>query len=454
MLFTTNWLTTVFTDCSGDQGNEKEIKSVTIDSRQKSEDALFIPIIGENFDGHDFVEQAYQNGAIAILWDRKRKLPEQLTSKVYVYYVDDTTSALQELASCYRDKVNPIVIGVTGSNGKTTTKDIVASIAKQKYRTHYTNGNFNNEIGLPLTVLAMEANTEVLVLEMGMSSFGEIELLSKLAKPDYAIITNIGESHIEFLGSREGIAKAKLEITSGLSKNGKLIVDGDEPLLASVHHEDHVVTAGFESTNDFVISSIEINRRETTFVGSDGNTYSIPLLGNHHAKNASYGIVIGALLGISFDQIQAAFHGLTLTGMRFELLTGRHGVSIINDAYNASPTSMKAAIQVVNQIPDFKEKVLVLGDIYELGSESKSMHEAVAEVIDNSITALFTVGEDSKVISDVVQLKYPMLVVAHFHQKEDVLEALQPYLKQDALLLFKASRGMKLESLIEAIKAN
>jgi UDP-N-acetylmuramoyl-tripeptide--D-alanyl-D-alanine ligase len=291
-----------------------------------------------------------------------------------------------------------------------------------------------------------------LVLEMGMSSFGEIELLSNIAKPDYGIITNIGESHIEYLGSREGIAKAKLEILSGLDKDGKLIIDGDEELLSHVHSLDNVVKVGFNNNNDFSITNIELKRNETTFNGSDGKEYTVSLLGAHHAKNSAYGIVLGKLLGISPENIQHALKKLTLTGMRFEMLSGVNGVSIINDAYNASPTSMMAAIKVVQQMDGFQEKVLVLGDIYELGEQSKSLHETVAEVIDDTITTLYTVGEDSIVIADAVRRKYPTLLVKHFYGKEDLIPELQSYLNPNTLLLFKASRGMELESIIEKIK--
>lgn len=452
MLFTVNWLTTIFPNVTGNVDETLQIKTYTTDSRLKTEDSLFIPLVGENFDGHNFVKQAYENGAIATLWERNKKLPDALPKDFIVFYVEDTTHALQKLASCYRDEINPIVIGVTGSNGKTTTKDIVATIAKEKFRTHFTDGNLNNEFGLPFTILSMSRNTEVLVLEMGMSSFGEIEILSNIAKPDYAIITNIGESHIEYLGSREGIAKAKLEIASGLDRNGKLIIDGDESLLSHVHKEENVIKVGFGKENDFIVSDIELNRNATVFNGSDQHTYRIPVLGSHNAKNAAYGIVLGRLLGINTENIQHALENLRLTGMRFETLTGMNGVSIINDAYNASPTSMKAAIEVIQQMDGYENKVVVLGDIYELGKQSKELHETVAEVIRESITHLYTIGEDSSVISETIKKKYPVIKVKHFTQKNHLLEELQKHLNNDTLILFKASRGMKLETIINEIK--
>ncbi|WP_010096785.1 UDP-N-acetylmuramoyl-tripeptide--D-alanyl-D-alanine ligase [Ornithinibacillus scapharcae] len=452
MLFTVEWLSTIFPRVTGNVENAIQIKTYMTDSRLKTEDSLFIPIVGENFDGHDFLMQAYENGAIATLWQDNKVLPEALPKDFIVFSVKDTTKALQHLAGCYRDEIKPIVIGVTGSNGKTTTKDIVATIAKEKYKTHYTDGNLNNEFGLPFTILSMSKDTEVLVLEMGMSSFGEIELLSNIAKPDYAIITNIGESHIEYLGSREGIAKAKLEITSGMDQNGKLIIDGDEILLSHVHQQENVVRVGFGEDNDFIVSEIELKQNATVFKGSDHSTYTIPVLGSHNAKNAAYGIVLGRLLGIDSESIKHALEHLKLTGMRFETLTGKNDVSIINDAYNASPTSMMAAIQVVQQMSGFVNKVAVLGDIYELGEKSRELHEVVAEVMNDSITHLYTVGEDSIVISNAMKNKYPTVVVKHFTEKAQLLETLQNHLNKETLILFKASRGMKLESVINEIK--
>ncbi|MFD1849146.1 UDP-N-acetylmuramoyl-tripeptide--D-alanyl-D-alanine ligase [Oceanobacillus bengalensis] len=446
MLFTTKSLSTFFKQYKGDINRNTKILEVNTDSRKGIKNSLFIPIVGDNFDGHQFVKQAIAGGAIALLWDKTKELPEDIEEDIVVYFVEDTTKALQQLASYYRDEINPIVIGVTGSNGKTTTKDLVASITRAKYVTHSTKGNFNNQIGLPLTILSMQRDTEVLVLEMGMSGFLEIDLLSKIAKPNYAIITNIGESHIEFLGSREGIAKAKLEILNGLKENGTVIIDGDEALLDSLHGEPNVITCGFNRDNNQLIEKVNIDLTETTFMLEDVN-YRIPLLGKHHAKNAAYAIVIGERLGIGVEERKRALLSADLTAMRFELIQGKKGVSIINDAYNASPTSMKAAIEVVKQMAGFKEKVLILGDVLELGTRAEELHQSVAEVIEAPITVLYTFGEHAKVISETVCTKGD-IVSKHFHTKAALLDALDMYLNKDSLLLFKASRGLKFESLI------
>lgn len=452
MLFTIRELSQLFPHSFGNFKGQLVIEEVSTDSRKKTSQSLFVPLIGDHFDGHDYVIEAYQNGAIACIWDKQKEIPTDLPKDFPVFLVEDTTKGLQDLARYYREKVNPIVIGITGSNGKTTTKDIVASMTSSTYRTHHTKGNLNNHIGLPLTILSMDPTTEVLVVEMGMNHFHEIELLSKIAEPDYGIITNIGESHLANLGSREGIAKAKLEILQGLKKNGLLVIDGDEPLLASLHGKKYVKTCGFVETNDAIIQQVAIDKQQTHFTIKNLGSFSVPLLGKHHAKNCAYAIVLGQLLNISLDKIQQSLSSLSLTAMRFEMLTGKNNVTIINDAYNASPTSMRAAIDIVKQLGGFKEKVLVLGDIFELGEQSKQLHQSIAQVISPPITALFTLGSDMKYLHEVVHKKDPNIDCQHFTSGEALLDHLSMYLNPDTLLLFKASRGMQFELLVEAIK--
>lgn len=452
VIFTTSWLTTIFKNFQGRAEERLPIQKVTTDSREETSNSLFIPIIGEKFDGHDFILQAIDNGAKAVIWDKNKQLPNQVPKDFPVFLVNDTVEALQLLAFSYRDKVNPIVIGITGSNGKTTTKDIIASILKQRFKTHHTLGNLNNHIGVPLTILSMDNNTEVLVLEMGMNNFGEIELLTRLAQPDYAVITNIGESHIEFLHSRAGIAQAKLEITHGLKKGGCLILDGDEELLEHKTSDYNIIKCGFDLTNDVVITDVNVEQDQTHFHLSNGSDYIIPLLGKHHAKNASFGITVALQVGMTEKQIKEALVNLNLTSMRFEMIKGINGASIINDAYNASPTSMMAAIEVVKELSGFKEKILVLGDIFELGSYSKDFHESIAEVIEPPITGLFTYGEAIKATGIKVQEKGIPIDYHHFDSADELVNTLQTHLSPDSIILFKASRGMHFENFVKKLK--
>ncbi|SFB18951.1 UDP-N-acetylmuramoyl-tripeptide--D-alanyl-D-alanine ligase [Lentibacillus halodurans] len=450
-LFTTQWLTAVFPDYKGAAHKSIEVAEVSTDSRKKTNHSLFIPLVGENFDGHHYMKEAFNQGAVAALWQNKKELPAFLPADFPVFFVEDTLSALQDLAIAYREKVNPAVIGVTGSNGKTTTKDLIASIVGSSLKTHHTIGNLNNQIGVPITILSMPPDTEALVVEMGMNHFGEIETLSNIAKPDYAVITNIGESHIEYLGSREGIAKAKLEITKGMNKDGHLLIDGDEALLRQVHQRRHVITCGFDPGNDVYIKNVNLFTNRTQFELSDGEVYTIPLLGSHHALNAAFAVIIAKLLDVAKDKVKQGLAALKQTSMRFELLSGKNGSSIINDAYNASPTSMKASINVVKQLEGFRQKVLVLGDIFELGEQSKSLHQSVADSIDDSADAVFSLGDDAGDITSIVEKRYQTIDCRHFASKEELSAALEEYVSKDTLILFKASRGMQFESLVKQV---
>ncbi|MDL4841267.1 UDP-N-acetylmuramoyl-tripeptide--D-alanyl-D-alanine ligase [Aquibacillus rhizosphaerae] len=450
MLFTTSFLAQLFPETKGVVADGIPIKEVTTDSRKSSNKSLFIPIKGESFDGHEFIKDAFNNGIVATLWNKDKKLPSFLPTDFPVFFVEDTLQALQQLAHEYRNKIDPIVIGVTGSNGKTTTKDLIGSVLQSTYRTHRTKGNFNNHIGLPLTILSMPIDTEVLVLEMGMSHFGEIELLSKIAKPDFAVITNIGESHIEFLGSRAGIAIAKAEIVAGLSNDGLLFIDGDEPLLDSFHKKNNVITIGFLNDNSRVIREYNMTASYTTFQLNDSD-FRLNMLGKHNVKNASFAIEIAKQLDLPQEKINKSLLNIELTGMRFEILKGKNDVTIINDAYNASPTSMKASIEIVKQMSAYNRKVLVLGDMFEMGEHSKRLHRNVAQVITDEISHVLTFGEDSEEISSEVARLNPSVRVQHYHTKEDIIRNLQSYLNEETIILFKASRGMKFEALLEQL---
>lgn len=450
MLFTTDYLAEIFPNNKGVVEDSIPILQVTTDSRKQANKSLFIPLKGDSFDGHEFLKDAFNNGAVATLWEKGRDLPDFLPTQFPVFFVEDTLSALQKLAHEYRRLVKPIVIGVTGSNGKTTTKDLIGSVLQLHYKTYRTKGNYNNHIGLPLTILSMERDTEVLVLEMGMNHFGEIELLSKIAQPNIAVITNIGESHIEFLGSREGIAQAKTEILAGLDNNGVLYIDGDEPLLAGLHNRSNVVAVGFNENNDLHIENYQMNSTFSTFE-VETNLYQLNMLGKHNAKNAVFALGIAQRLEVPKEKIETALINLELTGMRFESVKGKNNATIINDAYNASPTSMKASIEIVKQMNSYQKKVLILGDMFEMGDQSLPLHRSVAEVITSDIDVVYTIGKDSKVISDEVLQSVPAVEAKHFTQKEELIEQIIPVLDNQTVVLLKASRGMKLESIVEVL---
>ena len=452
MLFTMNFVAELFPTHRGEMDGAKEICHIKTDSREQQAGSLFVPLVGERFDGHEFVVSAAENGAVAALWQQDKPVPEEVPAGFPLFYVNDTLKALQHLAKAYRDFINPTVIGITGSNGKTTTKDLLHAVLQRKFKTHATIGNFNNEIGMPLTILQMQPDTEVLILEMGMNHFHEIERLTKLACPDYAIITNIGESHIEYLGSREGISQAKLEIIEGLKQDGILFIDGDEPLLTEKQLDVNLITCGFHAGAVMEITDVVIDAERTAFTVNQKHSFAVPLLGRHHAKNASYCIAVAQELGMDNQAIQAGLENLTHSAMRFEQVYGKNGVLLINDAYNASVTSMKAAIDVVKELESFTERIVVLGDILELGQQAKEMHQSIAESIDERIDYVYTYGPSAQEITDAVKKEKQSIPAVHFTDRELLGETLQKHLDNGTVILFKASRMMQFEQFVEACK--
>lgn len=428
---------------------ENTIKGVTIDSRAIIEGMLFIPFKGENVDGHRFVNQALKDGAGASLYEKGHPINEDINGPII--WVEDTLNALQNLAKAYLQYVNPKVIGVTGSNGKTTTKDMIESVLKSEFKVKKTQGNYNNEIGLPLTILDLDEDTDISILEMGMSGFHEIELLSTIAQPDIAVITNIGESHMQDLGSREGIAQAKSEITIGLKANGTFIYDGDEPLLqphvknlkqvkllgVGLNHDNALVCEVENSKNDGI--AFKINNQEY---------YELPILGIHNMKNAAMAIAIGHELGLDYATIQRNINHVQLTGMRMERHVTDEQITVINDAYNASPTSMKAAIDTLSQMDG--RKIIVLADSLELGENSRQMHKDVGAHLEGKhIYTLLTYGNDAKLISDVGGQFVEN--VAYFTDKEELTKYLKDYLVPQDKVLIKGSRGNKLEEVVNEL---
>ncbi|WP_285769483.1 UDP-N-acetylmuramoyl-tripeptide--D-alanyl-D-alanine ligase [Peribacillus sp. SI8-4] len=433
------------------------IQGVTIDSRTVTEGCLFIPLKGGQVDGHQYVKQALADGAAASFW--QKDVPNPPTDLPLIF-VENTEKALQELARSYRTQLNIKVVGITGSNGKTTTKDMTAALLATTYKVHKTSGNFNNHLGLPLTVLSMEEDTEAAVLEMGMSSRGEIEFLSKMAKPEVAIITNIGESHLLDLGSREEIANAKLEIVEGLAKEGVLIYHGDEPLLRNRIKKDfldlNVLSFGRTEQNDLFPQLITQGADSTSFtIACDGTEaeYEIPVLGHHNVLNALAAILAAKKLGVGDSSIRKGLSAIQLTNMRMELVEGAKGQKIINDAYNASPTSVKAAIELIEGLSGFENKILVLGDMLELGPQEKDFHLKIGELISSErIDKIFTYGPLAEFIAQGASKAFSSERVQAFHDKQKLIAELKSTTQANDIILVKASRGMKLEEVVQALQ--
>lgn len=440
-------------DCS--QFADVPVQGVTIDSRKIGQGNLFVPFKGEKTDGHQFVQAAIKQGAAAALWQKDVPNPPE---DLPILIVEDTLIALQELARSYRNSLDIHVVGITGSNGKTTTKDMTADLLAQKFKVQKTEGNYNNHIGLPLTILQLREETEAAVLEMGMSNKGEIEFLTKLAQPNAVIITNIGESHLLDLGSREAIADAKLEIIKGLRDNGLIIFHGDEPLLQEriqgYDGNSKLKTFGTSMDNDLYPVSIEPMANGNRFrTNLSEEQFYLPVLGNHNILNALAAMLAADHFGVPFATMNEGFAGLKLTNMRMEMSEGSHGEKIINDAYNASPTSMNAAIDLIANLNGYSRKILVLGDMLELGPHEEEYHLKVGAALESGkIDYLFTYGKLGAVIAKGAKGTLGENRVFSFDEKELLSNELKKYVNKESIVLVKASRGMKLEDVVFSLK--
>ncbi len=416
---------------------------VSTDSRVEMSTELFIPLAGETHDGHAYIESGVGNGAVGFL-TQTEEVPQ---IGKFAVLVKDTTKALGDLASYVLRKSNAKVIAITGSVGKTTTRQFVAAVMSEAGKTLATSGNFNNHIGLPLTVLKMEGDEKFLVLEMGMNHFGEISYLSNIAKPHIAIISLIGTSHIEYLGSRENILKAKLEILNGMPQNGLLLLNGDDDLLFGVNCHQNIEYFGQNNAK----YPYEIISEDGIFK-MDGDTYHIPIAGAHNIQNASAAVLLGKHLGMTPQQIQKGLSAFESVGWRQKTeAVGTY--TLIADCYNASFDSDCAALRVLAN-REGKRKVAVLGPIGELGEYLETILIRVGEVVvSEKIDCLICVEEDSKYIKDGA-LKAGMSPesICFFSQKEDFISKIPVLFQPGDVILFKASRKYQFEELFEHVK--
>ncbi|GGG24988.1 UDP-N-acetylmuramoyl-tripeptide--D-alanyl-D-alanine ligase [Lysinibacillus alkalisoli] len=429
---------------------EAEVTGVAIDTRVVKQGDLFIPFKGERVNGHQFVQQAVDAGASAILWQRSEPNPPPHIPHILV---DDTETALQQLARKYRDGHMAKFIGITGSNGKTSTKDIVASLLTPFFKVQKTQGNFNNQLGLPITLLNLDEDTEVAVLEMGMSGFGEIEFLTTLARPHMAIITNIGEAHMQDLGSRAGIAKAKYEIVEGLANDGVLFYDGDEPLLRELV-TTKAYAFGHNANNDLCVNTIISSATGSTFTttGRIEGEFFISVLGEHQVKNTLSAMLVAHQLGLTSEQIKAALQSVVLTDMRMQLVQGANDVQFINDAYNAAPSSVKAAIQFMKKTTIRPKKWLVLADMLELGDEELAFHANLANDIKaTDFEYVLLYGPRMQALYTALQNEFTTeRLIYRAEHLADLTAIVKQYADADTLVLIKGSRGMQLEQIITA----
>lgn len=431
------------------------VTGVSIDSRTVQAGDLFIPFRGEQVNGHQYVQRAIEQGAVASLWMTDEPNPP---ANIALIFVDDPELALQEMARAYRGMLSCKVIGITGSNGKTSTKDLIASVLAPYFNVRKTEGNFNNELGLPLTILSLDEDTEIAVLEMGMSGFGEISFLSTLAKPHFAIITNIGEAHMQDLGSRAGIAKAKFEIIDGLQQGGKLFFDGDEPLLQELVKQQSVIEAisfGYDKGTALSLENIESGDEGSRFTvkGLLDGQFTIPVYGSHQVKNALAAILIANELAVDDDAIRTSLHNVVLTDMRMQPIVVPSGALVINDAYNAAPTSMRAALSFIQETGLREDKWIVLADMLELGSEEREYHEQLAdEILTMDLKGVLLFGPRMKWLDDALQ-KRGVKAQLLWSEKDyaPLVDTLRDATGPDSIILLKGSRGMALEHVLEGL---
>ena len=424
---------------------DDEINFFSQDSRQMTNGGMYIPLKGERFDGHNFIESAFQTGAQAIISEKNVNYEDKIVIKV-----KDTHQALKDMASYLRNHRPVKVVGVTGSVGKTSTRDMVYSVVKQKYKTLKTEGNYNNEIGLPLTILRYH-DEEVLVLEMGMNHLQEMSRLSMIARPDIACITNVGTAHIGELGSRENILKAKLEIINGMKEGSTLIINQDNDMLQTVELPHlNVVRVGKGKEASIQASHIVLEETKSSFeVEYQGKKeiIEVPVQGEHNISNALIAIAVGIELNISLEDIKKGIQEFKLTKNRMDILEKNHK-TVIDGTYNASVDSMKSSIDVLANYK--KRKVAILADMLELGDYSQQLHEEVGNyVATKEIDVLICIGKEAKYIYQ--KARESMKDVYYFESNQEVIARLDELLKEDDVILVKGSHSMNLKEVVEKI---
>jgi len=427
------------------RGSASTIKNFCSDTRKIKKGDLFISLKSEKNDGIKYIEEAFEKGAMGCITEYE--IPNNLLEKnknKLIIRVNDIIKTIQKIAEYKRNLFDIPVIAITGSVGKTSTKDMVASVLSQEFKTAKTQGNYNNHIGLPLTILNWDENIEVAVVEMGMNHFGEISVLTNIAKPTVAVITNVGTAHIGNLGSRENILKAKLEILEGLNENGKIIVNNDNDLLNICDIKKYKkITYGINNTSNYIAENIIIRENNSKYeikINNKKYEINVPVAGEHFIYNSLCAIAVGMELGIKIEKIINGIKYFELTEKRNEI-TEKNNLKIINDYYNASYDSMKASLEVLSKI-EAKRRIAILGDMLELGEYTKELHKKVGEeVAKNKIDILITVGELSKDIAKEAE-HLEVKEVYHLKTNLECIKKLKNIIKKEDAILLKASNAM------------
>jgi len=443
------------------------IKRISIDSRTLIPGDLFFAIIGPNFDGHDFIVEAFRKGAVgAVVCKGVSTLLEnkQIEKNKIIIEVKDTLSALQDWSKHYKDKFETFNICVTGSNGKTTTKEIIAHILSQKFSLLKSSGNYNNEIGIPLTLLQLNKLHKLLVTEMGMRGLGEIKTLTNFITPDLAVLTNIGEAHIGLLGSKDNIFKAKSELLQSLNKDGISILNRDDLYFLKtleIVKNKKVYTFGIKNKSDIMADNVRIvsdkGMRFTLIVQNDmRKEIFLPLLGRHNIYNALAAAATAFALGIELDLIEKGLSSFKPLGMHMQLSKFYKGIKILNDSYNASPLSVKSALETLTEVAQKNRKIAILGDMLELGEKADFYHQKIGkEVAKLSIDILITLGPGGKIIAQSSKkegIAEERVFSFEKNEKINLAKKLLSLTKPGDFILLKGSREMKMEEIVEFLQ--
>lgn len=430
------------------------IEKVVIDDHEIEKNCAFIAIVGKKFDGHTFCENAIKKGAYLLIVEKEIKNFPQIIVK-------NTTKAFLDIAALNKKKFKGKLTGVTGSVGKTTTKDMLGQILEQSFKTLRTYKNLNNEFGLSKTVLNLDETYKAAVVEMGMSNLGEISALSKTCQPDIGIITNIGVSHLEFLKTRENILKAKLEILDGMKKNTPLILNGDDDFLKNLNIKDHKITlCGIKNNmnlyrakniKQILLSTVYDLYKKDKFL----TQITLPTIGEHNVLNSLLSIAAAELYSVSIEKIKEALKNFVPSGMRQNIYTINE-IIVIADFYNASPDSMKASIKTLSKIPSKGRKIAVLGSMLELGDISKTEHQKIGEfAVKNNLDFLYCYGEETKEMvlgaKEEKEKQQKNCTIKHFNTKKDLICCLKENIMAQDVILFKASLKMNFEEIFNAV---
>lgn len=433
-----------------------EAAGVVIDSRKAGENFIFVATKGERVDGHRFIPDVFAKGALGVVCEKE---PESLPGPCIV--VEDSFEALKQIGEFYRQQLPVKVVGITGSVGKTSTKEFVAAVLSMKYKVHKTLGNYNNEVGVPLTVLSMPEDTEVAVLEMGINHFGEMHNLSRIARPDICIMTNIGQCHLEFLGSREGILKAKSEMFDFMREDGSVCINGDDDMLASIKEVKGKKPVTFGLSEQCRVYATDIKGKglfgSEAVIHGNGESFAvqIPLPGEHMVYNALAAAAAGQLLGLTPEEIRDGIAAVESVSGRSHIVKLPDKV-LIDDCYNANPVSMEAAIDLLLQADG--RRVAVMGDMFELGEQEKEMHARVGKyAADKGVECIICAGKLARCIYEGARETAgerkdgPAAEIFYFEDRESLLEGINQILKPGDTILIKASHGMGFEKVVEQL---